>query len=768
MNREIKNQETGITESTPSSSPRLVGVAVPLGAGRFFSYLVPEGMEEQARPGVRAVVPFGNRHLVGLVTGAEKDTGLQNLKSLVSILDSEPVLTEKLIELGLWLSWYYLAPPGEMFKCMLPPGLLSKKASPGDKVSDHWPERLQKAVIAVRDDTTVKLPAKQAEVLARIKEQELPLLLTGMARRMGCSESVITALRKKELIATGNVTINRSPWEVGDSAIPAKHKLTPEQDSALDEISRLIDRTEYSSVLLHGVTACGKTEVYLRAIEKVLEQGGTALTLVPEIGLTPQVSGMFRSWFGDRVAILHSRLSSGERFDQWRRIRSGSVQVVVGTRSAVFAPLENLRLIIVDEEHDSSYKQGDQPRYNGRDTALKRGQLEKAVVILGSATPQLETYNNAVNKGVHRYIKMENRILSRPLPNVRVIDMREEFRRHGRESPLSGDLRDAISSRLERDEQVLIFLNRRGYAALVLCRSCGYTETCDNCSIRLTYHQEKNLLVCHYCGFSKRVPVVCPDCGKQYIHYHGDGTERVQEELERLFPEANVDRLDRDTTRRKGGFNAILGRFRRRETDILIGTQMIAKGHDFPEVTLVGVLNGDQGLGRPDFRAVERTFQLLTQVSGRAGRGEKPGEVLIQTYSPEHYGIRTALSHDFVKFADRELRTRRRFSFPPYVALANIVIRGRVQETVQRRAQDTGRIIRVLAKEIQPASGFRIYGPAPSVIEKLEKDFRYQLILKSTSRIKLHELLKESMGRLAESSKNTSGIYVDIDPVDMM
>ncbi len=768
MKQEMPNKKPGTERESSDSMPFLVSVAVPLGAASLFSYKVPEELEKQARPGARAVVPFGNRHLVGLVTGFEKSSNLENLKPLHSILDSEPVLPEKLIELGLWLSWYYMAPPGEMFKCMLPPGILSKKASPEDTLADHWPERLQKAVIAVRDESLEKLPTRQMEIWEKLKTLELPLLMSGLARRMGCSDSVLTALRKKGLIETGHIAVNRSPWDIESLDSPEKHDLTPEQEEALSTINELIDSGEYRSLLLHGVTACGKTEVYLRAIEKVLDRGRTALTLVPEIGLTPQVSRLFRSWFGDRVAILHSRLSSGERFDQWRKIKNGSVRVVVGTRSAVFAPLENLGLIIVDEEHDSSYKQGDQPRYNGRDTALKRGQMEGATVILGSATPQLETYNNAVKKGLHHYIQMKNRILLRPLPTVSVIDMCEEFKLNGRESALSSELRDKISSRLDQKEQVLIFLNRRGYAALVLCRSCGYTECCENCSIRLTYHQEGRRLVCHYCGFSKQAPLICPNCGKQYIHYHGDGTERIQEELEKLFPEAVVDRLDRDTTRRKGGFNSILGRFRREETDILIGTQMIAKGHDFPGVTLVGVLNGDQGLGRPDFRAVERTFQLLTQVSGRAGRGEKPGEVVIQTFNPGHYGIQTALIQDFEMFADKELSTRRRFSFPPYVALANLVIKGRVQGTVKNRAEETGRILRRLARDFFPDAGIRVFGPAPSALEKLEKDFRYQVILKSGSRLKLHELVEKALAELSDGSSNSSGIYVDIDPVDMM
>jgi primosomal protein N' (replication factor Y) len=769
MDKGIQIQEPETAKDTPAApSPLVVSVAVPLGAGSLFSYEVPESMEKLVHPGGRVLVQFGNRHLVGLVTGFEQNSDLSGLKPLLSILDPEPVMPESLLQLGKWLSWYYMAPPGEMFRCMLPPGLLAKKASPGDTLSRHWPVREQDAVTAVAKPESAELTKRQAAIMERLSNLELPLVKAGLAMRLGCSDGLLQTLKDKGFIQVEKIPVERSPWGPGDMENPVKHELTPEQAHALREINQLTEKQEYKSVLLHGVTACGKTEVYLRAIEKLLDQGRTALMLVPEIGLTPQVSNLFRSWFGDKVAILHSRLSSGERFDQWRRIRSGSIRVVVGTRSAVFAPLSSLGLIIVDEEHDSSYKQGDQPRYNGRDTALKRGQIEGAVVILGSATPQLETYNNAVEKGVHFYIPMKERILSRPLPEVSVVDMCEEFRRNGRESSLSETLREKIGLRMQQHEQVMVFLNRRGYASMVLCRSCGYTECCDNCSIRLTYHQDMNRLICHYCGFSKKAPFSCPSCKKQYIHYHGEGTEKIQEELEGFFPDASVDRLDRDTTRRKGGFDSILGRFRRGETDILIGTQMIAKGHDFPGVTLVGVLSGDQGLGRPDFRAVERTFQLLTQVSGRAGRGEKPGEVVIQTYNSGHYGIQSALVQDFELFARKELLTRRRFAFPPYVALASLVTRGRVNDTVKSRAAELGRVLRRLARGSFRDAGIRVYGPAPSALEKLEKDYRYQVILKSSSRMQLHALLEKAFAELTEGGFNLSGISVDIDPVDLM
>jgi primosomal protein N' (replication factor Y) len=490
--------------------------------------------------------------------------------------------------------------------------------------------------------------------------------------------------------------------------------------------------------------------------------------LVPEIGLTPQISQQFRSWFGERVAILHSGLSQGERFDQWHRIRKGESSVVVGTRSAVFAPLERLGLVIVDEEQDSSYKQSEQPRYNGRDVAIKRSQLENVPVILGSATPQLETHFKAVSQKLFRYQRLGSRVLDRPLPQVKIIDMREEFQRRGKGAVISDALRQAIEQRLTGGEQTLILINRRGYAAMVICRSCGHNELCRNCSIALTFHREQGRQVCHYCGHTRPVPARCPECGKEFIYYVGEGTEKIQEMIQGLFSGAIVARFDRDTTRRKGSYEKILGAFRRREIDILIGTQMIAKGHDFPNVTLVGVLGADRGLRLADFRSAERTFQLLTQVAGRAGRGGKPGQVIIQTYFPNHYCLRSASAQDYESFSTKELSFRRHFRYPPYTALANVIVHGKEEPKARKMAETVVDQLRVSRRSISSRQQLRILGPAPAVLERLKRDYRFQVLLKATNRKALHEVVESALNNLRNSKIDLSRVMVDVDPIDLL
>jgi primosomal protein N' (replication factor Y) len=519
---------------------------------------------------------------------------------------------------------------------------------------------------------------------------------------------------------------------------------------------------------MHGVTASGKTEIYLNAIASVLQSGRSALVLVPEIGLTPQISHQFRAWFQEEVAILHSGLSSGERFDQWSRIREGQARVVVGTRSGVFAPLSNLGLIIVDEEHDTSYKQGDQPRYNGRDTALKRGQLEGALVVLGSATPQLETYYQAQTRKDRKYLQLASRILDRPLPKVHILDMKVEFQKRGKGVIISGFLEQLIRQRLERKEQALILLNRRGYASALLCRSCGYVETCVNCSITLTYHAEMKRLCCHYCGYGRSVPPNCSECEKEYIHFLGEGTERIQELLSELFPKASIERLDRDTARLRGNVERILEGLRAGTTDILIGTQMIAKGHDFPGVTLVGVVGADQGLKLADFRAAERTFQLLTQVAGRAGRRDQPGEVVVQTYYPNHYALRYASHQDYFHFSEKELQFRKRFRYPPFVALASLFVRGNERSRAWDLAEKVAELLREQRNLLSKSSRLRILGPAPGAIERLKRDYRVQILVKSTDRAELHEVLRRTLDRMSERKADLKRITVDVDPINLL
>lgn len=746
----------------------LAEVAVPLGIHQTFTYRVPKELQEDCHPGCRVLVPFGRSHLIGVVVETSFGDDDSGLKALSKVLESSPVLNEKLVRLGTWLSWYYLAPIGEVFRVMLPPGLLAKKASPNGSGAAFWPVKTRMAVVSTSPDSKADLTPRQSEVIEFIQQRQLPLLISDLTRLTGASSSVWKSLEKKGLIAVEKIDVNRSPWTYSDTSEPEKHSLSMEQSQTLKVLLERLERNRFDSLLIHGVTASGKTEIYLNAIEEAIKQGKTALVLVPEIGLTPQISRRFRNWFGDEVAILHSGLSEGERFDQWNLIRRGKAKVVVGTRSGVFAPLTNLGLIVVDEEHDSSYKQSDQPRYNGRDIAIKRGQLERALVVLGSATPQLETYHNAVAKGAPEYLLLGSRILDRPLPTVHIVDMRTEFEKRGKATSFSELLEEAVQSRLDRGEQTLILLNRRGYASSVLCRSCGHTETCKNCSISLTYHQYFNRLSCHYCGYSRSVPVECGECGKQYVHFVGEGTEKVQEMLRELFPVASIDRLDRDCVQRRGGYERILGAVARGETDILVGTQMIAKGHDFPGVTLVGVLGADQGLRLADFRSAERTFQLLTQVAGRAGRGERPGEVVIQTYYPNHYSLRYACGQDYKSFAEQELSFRRKFRYPPFTALANILIQRKELEKAWSIAETVFSQLAVCRKELSDSSRMRVLGPAPAAIEKLKNDFRVQILLKTTDRKELHDVLQRTFSTLRAEKVDLRRVSIDIDPVDLM
>lgn len=741
----------------------LVEVAVPLGIPQTFTYEDPGGTAE---PGCRVLVPFARRHLVGLVV-ARNDTEPQRpVKPIRSVLDRRPLLNPTLLELGLWISSYYLAPPGEVFRTMLPAGLLTRQASPDDNPDAFWPARLQAAVVELADAEPSGLTPRRQEVWEHLRRQALPVLVCDLVREGMASHALLKALARMGAVRIEPIDVWRSPWSV-PAAEAVRHPLNPEQERVLKVVLERLGQG-FSSALLHGVTASGKTEVYLNAIEAVLHSGRTALVLVPEIGLTPQMSRQFRGWFGSRVAILHSALSDGERFDQWRRIRAGELTVVVGTRSAVFAPLDRLGLIIVDEEHDASYKQAETPRYHGRDTALKRGQIAGALVLLGSATPQLETWHASLYRKLHTYLPMRTRIQARPLPVVHIVDMRTEFEKHGKAAVICDLMREMIQDRLARDEQVLVLLNRRGYSRFLLCRSCGYVETCVACSISLTYHQEANRLSCHYCGYSRSVPVACPQCTKPYLYYVGEGTEQIEELLRKFFPGAKIDRLDRDTVQRRGSLDRILESFASGRTQILVGTQMIAKGHDFPAVTLVGVLGADLGLKLADFRAAERTFQLLTQVAGRAGRGERPGEVVIQTYFPNHYSLKHACTQEYEAFSLRELAFRRKFRYPPFSALANLLVRGRDPDRAWKQAKELAETLRAVAAGSESGSSVRVLGPAPAAIEKIKDDYRIQVLVKSTSRKALNQVLTQSLAELRSRRRNLDRVAVDVDPVNLM
>ncbi|HLV89062.1 MAG TPA: primosomal protein N' [Candidatus Sulfotelmatobacter sp.] len=543
---------------------------------------------------------------------------------------------------------------------------------------------------------------------------------------------------------------------------PFDFVFTSSQQSALGSLRNAVSARKFSGMLLHGVTGSGKTAVYLAGMRAVLDSGRSAILLVPEIGLTPAVAADLHQIFGDEVAILHSALSDRERAEQWHRIKRGDARMVVGTRSAVFAPVADLALIIVDEEHDSSYKQEETPRYHARDVAVMRAKMTNAAVVLGSATPSLESYFNA-KKNKYMLIELPDRVEKRPLPEVEIVDMRLEYQETGQEQVLSRKLAAEIRERFERKEQVMVLLNRRGYSPVALCRTCGKKLECSNCAIALTHHKREHKMVCHYCGYIAPVPKACVHCGSEYVYFLGTGSEKLEELLHGMFPQARIARLDRDTVRGHEDFERTLNALNEGELDLVVGTQMIAKGHDIHGVTLVGVVGADVALGLPDFRAAERTFQLLTQVAGRAGRGQSPGKVILQTYFQDHYAVQYAARHDFVGFYEKELRFRSWMHYPPYSALANVVVRSDELEEALQWSGQLGKWFEATRHE-----GVRVLGPAAAPILRLKRDYRYHFVLKSPSREKLNNTLRAMLTYAAQKKIPRTQVVVDVDALWLM
>ncbi|HWP83669.1 MAG TPA: primosomal protein N' [Terriglobia bacterium] len=737
--------------------PAYCEVALPVPVDHPFTYSIPAGVEVCA--GSRVVVPFGARKLVGVVLRLNASAqGLDPaaIKPIQRTLDEAPALSAESLRLSRWIADYYLAPQGEVLATMLP-----LNAAVSQRTRVVLTDAGQQALEADGPSAAAEQPsAQEREVLRRIARR-------GGLRRQTLRNAapVVSRLRRKGWVAVEMAmeprTNRAAPDEPPAGATgceAAVRELTREQAAAYERIRQQMATGRFGVLLLHGVTGSGKTEVYLRAMETALQQGRPALLLVPEINLTPAMTRLFTARWGTRVAVLHSGLEPKERIAQWLRIRHGGAAVVIGTRSAVFAPLERPGLVIVDEEHDSSYKQEETPRYHGRDVAIVRAQQCNATVVLGSATPAIETRHHA-ESGKYQLLEIESRVAERPLAAAEIVDMREEFAATGRQTFLSRRLLEAIAARLARREQIMILLNRRGYSAFVLCRSCGKTIECAHCSIALTHHRRPGRLLCHYCGFARPVPRVCPQCSSEHLYFLGEGSERVEETLARHFPEARIGRLDRDTARGRGRAEAILAAFRQHELDILVGTQMIAKGHDIHRVTLVGVISADVGLALPDFRAAERSFQLLTQAAGRAGRGEQAGEVIIQTYYPDHYAIRAAAAQNYEQFYRQELRFREVMHYPPFAALAHVLVKSSRAETALQWTAKLGRFL-----ETQQGHGLRILGPAAAPIARLKKSYRYHFLIKAEKRSRLRTTLLGCREFAVKEKVPAAALVIDVDP----
>ncbi|EAG4183763.1 primosomal protein N' [Listeria monocytogenes] len=780
---------------------------------RPFDYYIPEDLEELIRPGMRVSVPFGNRKIQGFVIALGETEENPKLKGIDGVMDLAPVLNEELMELGDWLAEDTLSFRVSAYQAMLPAALRAKyekyflrldeeneeleqlfegyetldwKVAEARGLLKQIGKWVREGSVEVVYQVKNKITSKKVRVVNCLKSpHQLAEIIEDMPKNAKAQSRVlaffqafegneITAVELKKQAETTDATIkklvdlgllsvqekvvSRDPYENHQFEKSESLQLLPDQQTACEKI---IAATDQETFLIHGVTGSGKTEIYLQTIEAKLKEGKEAIVLVPEISLTPQMVERFKSRFGSEVAVLHSALSSGEKYDEWRKIERKEARVVVGARSAVFAPFENLGIIIIDEEHEASYKQEDNPRYHARDVAIWRATKYQCPVVLGSATPSLESFARA-KKGVYTLIELPSRVNDRAMPEVRVVDMREELRKENR-TEFSTELLEKIKDRIAKKEQTVLMLNRRGYSSFVMCRDCGYVVECPNCDISLTYHQSSNQMKCHYCGHEERVPQKCPSCEGEHIRYFGTGTQKVEESLTKLIPEARVIRMDVDTTRTKGAHEKLLKSFRNHEADILLGTQMIAKGLDFPDITLVGVLNADTMLHLPDFRASERTFQLLTQVSGRAGRHERTGEVIVQSYNPEHYSIEFAKKHDFIGFYNHEMQLRKMGSYPPFYYLTMINVSDENEMKAIRTIQEMAQFLR---GKLGPDAV--ILGPVPSTITRIKKKYRYQCIIKYKIEPNLKKELKTLITHYQKDQQKGLTITIDVQPYVLM
>ncbi|MFC4320234.1 primosomal protein N' [Litchfieldia salsa] len=788
---------------------------------RLFDYLIPPKWNDLIAPGMRVIVPFGPRKVQGFVMEISETTEIEKLKEIHTILDLTPVLTKELLDVGNWLTEKTLSFKISALQVMLPAAMRAKYEKEIRLTSNEFLEKLdpviskwfqinhvvpweqveksneltlfQKAiqsgslevVYKVKDRASKKTVRHVLPVLSKEELMELLKTLPSQAIKqketieyfikkpdsveikdllniVNGTEASIKTLIKKGVLKQVNVESYRDPFEHHHFEPTTPLPLTKEQTKVITPILQSIEEDQHEVFLLYGVTGSGKTEVYLQSIETVLKKGQEAIVLVPEISLTPQMVKRFKGRFGSKVAVLHSGLGTGEKYDEWRKIHRKEVSVVVGARSAVFAPFENVGIIIIDEEHETSYKQEDNPRYHARDVSIFRGQYHNCPVILGSATPTLESFART-SKDVYKLLTLRERVNDRPLPTVEIVDMREELK-GGNRSMFSTSLFEKLNDRLEKKEQSVLLLNRRGYSSFVMCRDCGFVMNCPHCDISLTYHRSSQSLKCHYCAHEIPMLKTCPECDSEHIRFFGTGTQKVEEELTKILPQARVIRMDVDTTSRKGAHERLLNDFGERKADILLGTQMIAKGLDFPYVTLVGVLAADTMLHLPDFRSSEKTFQLLTQVSGRAGRHELLGEVVVQTYTPEHYSIQLASHHDYDSFYQNEMSIRRQHAYPPYYFMALLSIsHPEVLKVVEVAEKITSHLRNSLSEQAI------ILGPVASPIPRINNRYRYQCMIKYKQEPNLTKLLKQILTRYQrEISGKGLGLSFDLNPYILM
>jgi primosomal protein N' (replication factor Y) (superfamily II helicase) len=787
---------------------------------REFDYLIPDKWRGMIQPGMRVIVPFGPRKIQGFVMGLKSQSDFEKLKEIVEPMDLVPVLNQELLDLGHWLTEYTLSFKILAFQAMLPAALKAKyekkvKLASSTNVHDlpdelkpffenvdmiKWEDALVNGIVpALQKEASTGHIEVIYEVKERVKKKKLkfvlplvsqeilkseldkiptrsgkqkdllnyfikdpqPVELRKLLSEAGIPKSAVKALAEKKLMIEKEMEVYRDPFGSREFKQTSPLTLTDAQDKAIKPILKTLQEKEHEVFLLYGVTGSGKTEIYLQSIQEVIMQGREAIVLVPEIALTPQMVNRFKGRFGDEVAVLHSGLSAGEKYDEWRKIMRKEVSVVVGARSAIFAPFENLGILIIDEEHETSYKQEEMPRYHARDVAIERAKNANCPVVLGSATPSLESFARA-QKGVYHLLSLPSRMNNQSLPPVEIIDMREELR-DGNRSMFSRSLLEKLKERIEKKEQTVLFLNKRGHSSFVMCRDCGYVMNCPNCDISLTYHRVSEQMKCHYCGYESYVPKNCPECSSEHIRYFGTGTQKVEDELGKILPEAKVIRMDVDTTSRKGSHERLLNDFQEGKADILLGTQMIAKGLDFPNITLVGVLSADTMLHLPDFRSSEKTFQLLTQVSGRAGRHDLPGEVVIQTYSPEHYSIELAGKQDYDLFYQREMMMRKIHKYPPFYFISLITVS---HEQLMMVVSVTEKITKYVCSRLSNEAV--VLGPVASPIPRINNRYRYQCLIKYKRESDLEPTLKNVLAHYQKEATSGLQVSVDVNPFILM